>query len=394
MAAWWKWIGWRRRRTEVEIAPTLHPSETEKESSVSPPQPVETSEFFAAREQIERLRSKLRTNLPTVNIPQKTGNSLQAALYIEQDEAMSRRVLKQIRILAFVGASGTGKSTRALMIARDRQIRYIIDDGILIHGTRILAGASAKRAETRMESVRQAIFLDPVRAANMRRALLEQRPDRLMILGTSDGMIEKICANLWLGGEKEFIYISDVASEEEQRAARASRLRDGYHTIPVPSLEIKHEFSGYFSEPLSLIKRELYKNYLRATRQDSEMDSDFKHELESQHMDERTVVRPTFSALGNYAISDEALKSLVSLMAHEIDGVDEVIACELYSLRQGIVLSVDLALCYGYHLQETLNHAQNRFKSLIETYAAINVLNIHIRAARLVCPPRKKRSRG
>ena len=37
-----------------------------------------------------------------------------------------------MRVLAFVGPSGTGKSYRAQMVAGENNIEYIIDDGLLI----------------------------------------------------------------------------------------------------------------------------------------------------------------------------------------------------------------------------------------------------------------------
>ena len=38
----------------------------------------------------------------------------------------------KIKVYAFVGPSGTGKSYRAQMVASEYNIRYIIDDGLLI----------------------------------------------------------------------------------------------------------------------------------------------------------------------------------------------------------------------------------------------------------------------
>ena len=78
---------------------------------------------------------------------------------ILSSEQLTREVLSNIAVIAFVGASGTGKSTRAIKVARDNNIYYIIDDGLLINGSRIVAGTSAKKAPTKMESVRQAIEL-------------------------------------------------------------------------------------------------------------------------------------------------------------------------------------------------------------------------------------------
>ncbi len=49
-----------------------------------------------------------------------------------------------MQVFALVGSSGTGKSYKAFVVASERGIEYIIDDGLLIGGTRIYAGKSAK----------------------------------------------------------------------------------------------------------------------------------------------------------------------------------------------------------------------------------------------------------
>ncbi|MBR1802790.1 MAG: hypothetical protein IJ777_02310 [Clostridia bacterium] len=52
---------------------------------------------------------------------------------------------EEIKVYAFIGPSGTGKSYRAQMVASENNINYIIDDGILIKDNGIIAGSSAKK---------------------------------------------------------------------------------------------------------------------------------------------------------------------------------------------------------------------------------------------------------
>ena len=61
----------------------------------------------------------------------------------------------KIEVYAFVGPSGTGKSYRAQMVAGEKGIDYIIDDGLLIKGNEVIAGESAKKAPTKIETVKQ-----------------------------------------------------------------------------------------------------------------------------------------------------------------------------------------------------------------------------------------------
>ena len=65
----------------------------------------------------------------------------------------------KIKVYAFVGPSGTGKSYRAQMVASANNIHYIIDDGLLIDENEVLAGTSAKKAPTKIETVKNALFL-------------------------------------------------------------------------------------------------------------------------------------------------------------------------------------------------------------------------------------------
>ena len=61
-------------------------------------------------------------------------------------------------VIALVGPSGTGKSHRALMVARQNKADAIIDDGILIKDNKIIAGHSAKREASKIMAIRRAVF--------------------------------------------------------------------------------------------------------------------------------------------------------------------------------------------------------------------------------------------
>ena len=306
----------------------------------------------------------------------RTGTAGQAAVETERNierildsEQATREQLSHIAVIAFVGPSGTGKSTRAIRVARENNINYIIDDGLLINGSRIVTGTSAKKAPTKMESVRQAIFIDETRSSVMRRALVECMPKALMILGTSDSMLSKICTNLWLNQPSMLIRIEDVSTEEERRIARSTRLTEGMHTIPVPSMEVKHEFSGYFSDPLSKLRQRFDRERgVAPMAQDSD----------------RTVVRPTFSSLGSYSISDEALLDLIKIVLKDVPGFAEVTDFKTEKQTYGIMISLDIALFYGYDAQEVLMAVQQKVGMAVEEYTSITTNGVNVRAGRLI----------
>ena len=137
-----------------------------------------------------------------------------------------------MRVLAFVGPSGTGKSYRAQLVARENNIHYIIDDGLLINENEVLAGTSAKKAPTKIETVKHALFIEEKEQADMKKAFKKYKPDSLLILGTSDKMIQKIIESLDLPPLEKTIYINEVATEEEmEKKDIYSVIKKGYYDI-------------------------------------------------------------------------------------------------------------------------------------------------------------------
>ena len=87
-----------------------------------------------------------------------------------------------IRVCAFVGPSGTGKSYRAQMVAVENDIEFIIDDGLLIKGNAVIAGTSAKKAPTKVETVKHALFYEEDEKKEMQEAFIKYNPSAILIL--------------------------------------------------------------------------------------------------------------------------------------------------------------------------------------------------------------------
>lgn len=149
------------------------------------------------------------------------------------------------------GPSGTGKSYRAQMVANEHQINYIIDDGLLINENNVVAGTSAKKAPTKVETVKKAIFVNEEDRNEMQKAIRKYKPESMLILGTSDGMVDKIADNLGIPRPSKRIYIQEVATPAEMETAKRIRTTQGKHVIPVPTFEIKKDFSRLYFRPTS-----------------------------------------------------------------------------------------------------------------------------------------------
>ena len=274
--------------------------------------------------------------------------------------------MNSIKVYAFVGPSGTGKSYRAQMVASENNINFIIDDGLLIKDNEVVAGTSAKKAPTKIETVRHALFLNTKEKKEIQDAIKKLEPEGILILGTSDGMVEKIAQNLELPKIEKIIYINDVATEEEIEKARRIRTTEGKHVIPVPTFEIKKDFSGYMLDPLQIFKT--------------------KGKGNTPYIAEKSIIRPTFSYMGNFTISDNVFKQIIQCIAQKNDAIYRIARIRVQKNEEGPELYVEAILNYGYNIVNELQNFKIKVKKEVERLTSMNVKNVEILAKGLNVP--------
>lgn len=267
----------------------------------------------------------------------------------------------KMKTYAFVGPSGTGKSYRAQMVANEKNIKFIIDDGLLISGNEVIAGVSAKKAPTKIETVRNALFQSEDKQKEIQKAIKKYKPDSILILGTSDEMVKRIAENLGFEPISETIYISDVATEEEMEMARNIRVTQGKHVIPVPTFAIKKDFSGYLLDPLQIFKS--------------------TGKGKAPYISEKSIIRPTFSYLGNFKISDTVFKQIIDYVAEKIEGVNKIsrtIIKKHEGFDDGIYIYIEVIIEYGYNINDTMTTLKSKIIKEVEKLTAMNVLNMEL----------------
>ena len=269
------------------------------------------------------------------------------------------------RVYAFVGPSGTGKSYRAQIVANENNIHYIIDDGLLIKDNDVIAGSSAKKAPTKIETVKKAIFIDKQDRNAMREAIRKAKPDAILILGTSDGMIEKITENLGFPKPEKTIYINEVATETEMETARRIRTTEGKHVIPVPTFEIKRDFAGYILDPLQIFK------YRRN---------------DTPYISEKSIIRPTFSYLGKFTISDTVFRQIVEYIAKKTEGIHRVSRVRVENTVGATNIYVEVYVIFGYNIVNVLRDFKQRVKKEIEKLTTMNVQEVSVLAKGIHMP--------
>jgi uncharacterized alkaline shock family protein YloU len=262
-----------------------------------------------------------------------------------------------MKIYGLSGKSGTGKSYNAGELCGRLQIPASIDDGLYIYGSSIAAGTSAKKQETRIGAVKTALFMDNSQCAQVRAAIRRTKPDSILILGTSDDMVEKIADRLGLPRPSRIIHIEDITTPAQRTKASRERKEDGTHVIPAPTFEVKRQFSGYFLDPKRSFRSAGYKRPVTT---------------------EKTVVRPTFSYLGRFEISDKVISDIVHLMADATPGVANVLWVTSQNSDEGLYIRVVLQFEYGCRVRTAALAIQRAVADEVAYMTAFNVLGVEV----------------
>ena len=266
---------------------------------------------------------------------------------------------KRKKVIALVGESGTGKSFHAKLIAQKYRISYIIDDGLLIRDNRILAGHSAKKEKSFLAAVKVALFDEKSHRDEVARKLQNEKFKRILLLGTSEKMVNKIAARLQLPPPSKIIKIDDIASQEEIEKAIRSRRIEGKHVIPVPSIEVKKTYSNIFLTTIQIFKKRITPVAIPT-------------------LHEKSVVRPEYSKKGKVIISDTALSLLVMNCVDEYNKDIKIKKILVKDEEIGYRLIMTIDVPYGIQLGGNIHEMQQFIIEDIERYTGILIEEVNI----------------
>lgn len=273
-----------------------------------------------------------------------------------------------MKVFALVGESGTGKSHKALLIAHQENIDYIIDDGLLIKKDKILAGLSAKKEANKIQAIRRAIFFDKEHAQSVREIIKQEKPKKILILGTSQEMIDKIIHTLELPPVSQVFNIEEISSEKEIQLAQASRSREGTHIIPLPGIEIQRRFPINIVDSLEIFYRKRYIN---------------------RRIGERTVVRPPFSYFGKLFISESAILDIIFYNIKDFEEIIRIGKTKININEDGILIQISLTLKYGKNIPEIIKKIQQNLKRELDYITGINITKIDVLVEDLIIEKKK-----
>ncbi len=258
-------------------------------------------------------------------------------------------------VYGFVGPSGTGKSYHVTEVAKENNMPLIIDDGLLIRGTTAVAGVSAKREKTKFASVKRALFFSASHREAVKRAIAAEGETRILIVGTSVEMVEKIAEALSLPKPEKIIYITDVSTSEEIETAQRIRKTEGKHVIPVPTFQIRKDFSGYWLDPLQIFRP-------AALREESE----------------KTLVRPTYSYLGDFTIAHGVLITICSHEVKACPAVSKLWICSAEERGENLIIHLEMNMYYGTKVSEVAAELQKTVAERVNEMTGILVEEVRV----------------
>jgi uncharacterized alkaline shock family protein YloU len=169
-------------------------------------------------------------------------------------------------------------------------------------------------------------------------------------------MVERIDQRLELGGIDQYINIEDISSAEEIEKALSVRNNEGKHVIPVPTIEVEKDFSGYILHSLELFFKK--------------DDKTVRHE--------KSIVRPRFSFYGNLSISNRVLVDLIKYLIKKYSEITTFKKLKVEEINSQLFINLSLEITYGLKIKEFVNGLKADLKEHLENNTGINVREINI----------------
>lgn len=264
-------------------------------------------------------------------------------------------------VFALYGPSGTGKSTSALELAHKHKINAIIDDGLLIYKGRKVAGTSAKYERTTVQAVKRAIFFYDDHAKEIQQAMKEFNIERILLLGTSRKMVDRIAAALKVAPISTYINIEDIRSSSEIKAALYTRRTAGQHVIPIPHIQVEQDF------------------FRRLVARGKKIFSS-KREM----IGETTIVQPDFGG-GRMHVTEHVLRKLVVLSLEKMDEIENVTKINItLNDLPSISCEVHIRVPRGTSLPQLAQEIRRRVYASYVQHLNIELHSIHVHIGKLM----------
>ena len=220
-----------------------------------------------------------------------------------------------------------------------------------------MAGRSAKSEINRLRAIKRAIFEYPEHRDEVANYLAKNHPPKIMILATSEGMIEKITTRLGLNSPVKIIKISDVSSPEEIESALRERREKKQHVVPAAKAQIQQNFAGKLVSQI--------RGFFKGRDKD-----------ESRN----TIVKPLFSFNGKVTIATEALLEMCRKLLELRDHVRKIRGIDIETDEDRISLSVEIDInLSGRSALSIAKTLQRKLRMGLSYFTGMEIRQVNIR---------------
>jgi len=268
--------------------------------------------------------------------------------------------LKGIKVFALVGESGTGKSFRAKLVTEKYGIELLIDDGLLIKNKKILSGKSAKKEKSYLAAIKTALFHNKLHRLEVKTRLKKEKFKRILLIGTSTGMVKMIASRLDLPPISKMIKIEEIAKKEEIQTAIRIRKIEGKHVIPVPAIEIKRNYPHIFYDSIKIF----LKNKFSFSKKGKVF--------------EKAIVRPDFSRKGKISISEAALSQMILHCISEYNQKIKATKIVVKNTARGYKITILVDIPLKSQMSSEIHALQEYTLRNVEQYTGIIISEMNI----------------
>ena len=107
---------------------------------------------------------------------------------------------------------------------------------------------------------------------------------------------------------------------------------------------------------------------------------------EKPYISEKSIIRPTFSYIGNFTISDTVFRQIIEYLAGKTDSITEVMKVRVNKTENGPSFYIEVEVKYGVNLVSKLKEFKEKCIKELERQTTMNIVNMRIIAKKLTLP--------
>lgn len=104
------------------------------------------------------------------------------------------------------------------------------------------------------------------------------------------------------------------------------------------------------------------------------------------YISEKSIIRPTFSYLGNFKISDTVFRQISEYVAEKTEGIHRLSRVRVESTISGMIIYMEVYVVYGYNIVNVLREFKQKTKKEIERLTTMNVQEVSVMAKGIYMP--------